>query len=103
MLPVARMTWSSSIGGSQAVSGMTITDARVVSFHSTMSFMLHGRSRAIHGHFLCQESCDGLVTPQMDKYSSRARSLSHDLSGSHVESPEFHHLRHSNPGALRST
>src|SRR5258706_14741269 len=90
MLQVARMTWSSSVGGSQAVSGATIMDARVVSFHSTMSFMLHRRSRVVRGHFLCRESCDGLVTPRMDKYSSRVRSLSHDLNVFHVESPEFH-------------
>jgi len=31
-----------------------------------------------------------LATPRMDKYSSRAWSLSQDLSGSHVESPKLH-------------
>ena len=30
------------------------------------------------------------VTPRMDNYSSSARSLSQDLSGSHVKSPELH-------------
>ena len=42
------------------------------------------------GHFQCRGSCDGFVTPWMDKYSFSVTSLSHDLSGSHVESPELH-------------
>ena len=52
-------------------------------------YVFLGRFRVIYHQILCWGSCDGLVTPRMDKYSSSARNLPQDLSGPHMGSPEL--------------